>query len=357
MAIKLKDTEECKENYMPPEELLRHSLGTKKEPYAIDSLELPGLLDYNEGSVGLLLFPVCILLEVLGLIVLTNAGLAWIAALALFVVDVFFAIIRHLPEGKITLLKNQLIVETFNPNKKKIRTRIRLWKSVQWVASFFIAGIALFKIVGFLGFVGQMNASVLFIIVTYIMVAIIHITWTGYFLWYALVEIEDYFAHLKYRRKLDEWCHEKREHISVGPAPCVGAPNEIKNPVRSDSITIPGLSVPGYVVERHVFINDTLVDEQGGLPRELFKEFDDEKVLNDPILCNNHIQEFLAKQKVDKDDNKYVLFTWGVFTDRHLNRMVNLIPVENKREELAKAFLKHQIGKILNLTVGVKTNA
>jgi len=348
MGFRIKQTEQCHENYIPPQKhMQRFWLGTKKHPYSIDNLELPGLIDYNQDALPIVGFTIGLTFEIVGLYLLFAAGLNWYSAVALGLVDILFAILRHFPVKKLSLLKNQVILLPPGPPLQLAKRKVKNLKLLGWFLSLPILAICGVKIIGFIGFVGGIDPKVLLVIVSYVIVAVIHLTLTGYFFWWMFAEISDYFAHNSYKKALDVWGIENPGVFPPFPPPLIGAPNEITSPSTSNPIEIPGLEVPGYVVNRHILINNQLLDAKGGLPKVLFRDVGLEET-RPALECTAKLNEFLAKKKIDKtySANTYILFSWGVLTDQHIKEFCNFIPVPpaavGTRAELAKELVRCQ---------------
>lgn len=355
MALRIKRTELCEENYLPGEDVLRLLLGTKKHTYVVGKqLDCPGLIDYNDNPWPTLWFSVAVILEAFGLWVLFQAGLVWFAAAALFFIDIALAFVRHLPVGKIRHQKNVLVLTEPGTTSDHIRNKIRKYRILTWIVSLGIVAIALVKILGFYAFVGEINPMTLFIIVTYIVVAIIHLTFTGYFIWWFAVEWRDWLGHRKYRQALTDW---QLDHRDGTGAPCIGAPHEIPGVGRSTPITIPDLKVPGYVVNRHLLINNDLLDSTGNLPDKLFQDFGPEAGKVRPTLqCTGFINHYLTQKSNEVKNDTYTLFSWGLLTDDQLRGFCNMIPSNNdQRAMLARHLLEHQLLNILSVSMGLKS--
>lgn len=350
MSLRIKKTELCEENYMPGKDVLRTMLGTKKHTYVVGEQEFPGLIDYNDNPWPILWFSVAVILEFIGLGVLMGAGLVWFAAFALFAIDLALAFARHLPVGKILHQKNILTLTNPGAHKDEVQKRIGWYSLLAKLASLGIVAIALTKIIGFFAFVGTFNAMVLFIIATYLIVAIIHLTYTGYFIWWFAVEWRDWLGHGEYCKVLKAW-QIKNRHVQG--VPCVGAPHEIKGVVRSTPVTIEGLYVWGYVVDRHVLINNELLDNVGNLPDNLFHDFPKDAQGVQPTMgCTGKINEYINGNQGNPKSCEYTLFTWGLFTDDEVRKFANFVPSNQKqRKELALHLVEHQLINVLGLSM------
>lgn len=350
MALRVKKTEQCEENYEPSEYVLRIILGTRKLPYVVGEQEFPGLIDTNDNPWPTLWFSLAVVLEAMGLAVLVLAGLVWFAAVALFAIDLALAFARHLPMGKILHQENILVLTSPGATRDLMRKKIRNYNILAQLASLGIVAIALAKILGFYAFVGEVNPMTLLIIVTYVLVAIIHLTFTGYFIWWFGVEWRDWLGYGEYRKALTDW---QIAHRNVTGVPCIGAPHEIPGVLRSTAIAIEGLVVPGYVVDRHLLINNDLLDPDGNLAGELFQDFGAGAGAVRPTMeCTGVINGYLMKNSGMVKNDTYTLFTWGILTDDQLRKFCNMIPSSmEQRTMLAWRLLQHQLSDILGLSM------
>src|SRR5205814_2332404 len=98
-------------------------------------------------------------------------------------VDLVFAVLSHLPKGAICELRNRRLIAEAADVKHKLAGKI-FWQRVWvWVLSLPIIGVAAFKVAGFV--VGQsiqgtgFNGVSLAILISYALVAAIHLLVTG----------------------------------------------------------------------------------------------------------------------------------------------------------------------------------
>lgn len=345
MAFRIKPTEQCQENYQPSQRAIRRFwLGTKKRSYSIGGSEFPGLIDYNEDLWPVIAFTVGLFFEIVGLILLFRVGLDWRAAVALGLTDIFFAILRHFPRSKICELKNVLMVSPAGPPQAAIQRRINRYRLLEWLLSVPIILIALIKIVNFIGFRGGLDPSGLLVIISYVIVAVIHLTATGYFVWWLGAELCDVFEHRSYKRVLDEWGTKNPGVFPPYPPPIIGAPHEIHGPQRYGPIVIRNLVTRGYVVDRHVLINDGLL-QQGGLPQDFFRRFDQSDA-HASLKCTAALNDFLSARHSDSGlVSSYTLFTYGLLTDEQVRRFCSLLPISDPilLQSVAKELLRHQL--------------
>ncbi|RLB27102.1 MAG: hypothetical protein DRG71_00475 [Deltaproteobacteria bacterium] len=359
MAFRIKLTEQCQENYHPSQRTMRRFwLGTKKGTYSCGGVQFPGLVDYNEDLWPAIGFTVGFFFEIIGLALLFQAGLDWRAAVALGLCDIIFAILRHRPVADLCRLRNTLLLTAAGPAQNAIRTSIRKKKTLVWILSIPIIIISLIKIVNFIGFIGGLDPTGLLVIVSYIIVAVIHLTLTGYFAWWLLGEIWDFMEHRGYKRAIDAWGITNPGVFPPYPPPVIGAPHEIAGPKMYGPITIPNLHVPGYVVGRHLLINNSLLQDGNAIPREFFRNFDSAGT-GPAMRCTAELNNIIAEKSVSSEDNTdtdtYTLFTYGVFTDNQLESLCNLLPVPPYiRERVAREFIRHQFS-ILGLAAPAAT--
>lgn len=158
-------------------------LYTRKSSTVCAGVTLPGLFQTSQFFMDTLGFFGALTLELFGLYMLYSIGqIILFFTVSYFLADVILAISRHIPQGKICMLMNEIVIS--NDPKEifvKIR-RIRNRKIIQYVLSIFIVGMASFKVFSFYAMIEALDPQVVIVCMSYLIVAYLHIKCTGYFL-------------------------------------------------------------------------------------------------------------------------------------------------------------------------------
>ena len=193
------------ENFEPSRDTKRVWRFTRKAPRIYPGLTLPGLFDTSNFTLDTALFLTVIILEIWGLVNLLSVGqFNPIYAVFLFLLDLFFAIVRHLPIGNICELKNRLVYEDDVDEQTRIQKRISRSHFTSELFAIPIILIAVFKIISFYALQGgTINGLTAGVMVSYAIAALLHIKVTGYFLFGLLTDIFWWRDHNRFLRQRD----------------------------------------------------------------------------------------------------------------------------------------------------------
>lgn len=187
------------ESYEPIKGSKSRWLFTRKKALPSEMGSYPGLYQTHNYNVDFFMFILVIGLELYGLYILRNVippGYKNVPIYA-FIADVVFAILAHLGNGWLCIAKNKKrlaengnIRFTKNPDDTNADTEIEKykWKIVAimcWLVffDFIIVGLAVLKFVSILTYSTFVGGFVIFLFVIYIIcIPTIHIFFTGYFL-------------------------------------------------------------------------------------------------------------------------------------------------------------------------------
>ncbi len=168
-------------SFEPSKAVKEYYLYTAKTPVTHGGVTLPGLFSTRYKTPFLLLFLLALALEIYGMITLYNVGgFHYGLAVLLVLLDLIFAFLGHLPQKRITILKNQRILIDDRIRQEQIRRQLFRLSLRQNIFYMLIGGLAIFKIVSFYFFRELMDAPFLLLTVIYLIVAFIHIRITGY---------------------------------------------------------------------------------------------------------------------------------------------------------------------------------
>lgn len=286
----------------------------RKDERTVVGITLPGLFDISHFGIDALLFVVVIVLELWGLIILWTVGLPLISIPLAFLLDLTFAVSYHIfSMGKTCVLKNWIVVaeltarETIKSDneleimakaqrlQQQYREKIRSRKFFAGIFALSIFALSALKIVGFYGLHEVFDIFTLAIFVSYVIVAILHIKVTGYFIFALLVEC---FL----RKDSSRYVHQGEGRLTVG------------QPNRTTLIRTRNKLTEGRADQHEI---------------KKVKEY--EKV----IRVNG------KDEKVK--EYEYQLGTHGILTDDQLSGLVGLQESKEAKSEVVLHGLKHQL--------------
>jgi hypothetical protein len=181
------------EKFEPTQQTKKMWRFTHKSCSEAEQQEPPGLFS-TTGS-DHVWFIVVLIAEVFGLWGLFVLGSAQpLYVVFLFLGDLVLAVCRHLPQGRLCQLENELDVALLEVDVDdvgivRLRNKISKMKTIQLICSLFIIGLAIFKVVSFYALQGEITGIVIGVCISYAIAAAIHIRCTGYFLFAIPVSI------------------------------------------------------------------------------------------------------------------------------------------------------------------------
>ena len=161
---------------------------------------LPGLCETTGYSTQMLAFFGILILEAVPTIYGIKQGLLWQAVVAAIFVDIFFAVAAHWWHDEILKRKNQLVITLDSIEKQNL---IREIKKYTFFSNFFYFLVFVSGCIkSFLFFKAYIffDAIVAGVVVCYLLGAILHITYTGYFLYTSRFY---WFLHNEFKVYLD----------------------------------------------------------------------------------------------------------------------------------------------------------
>jgi hypothetical protein len=168
-------------SFEPSKAVKEYYLYTAKTPVTLGGVTLPGLFSTRYKTPFLLLFLLALILEIYGMFTLYNVGgFHYGFAVLLVLLDLIFAFLGHLPQKKITIIKNERLLTDESIRQEQLRRKMLQYRIRQNFFYFLIGFLAIFKIISFYFFRMLIDAPFLLLIVIYLIVAFIHIRITGY---------------------------------------------------------------------------------------------------------------------------------------------------------------------------------
>jgi hypothetical protein len=145
-------------------------------------ITLPGLFETTGYSTQMLAFFGILLLEIIPTVYGINQGLLWEAVAAAILVDIILAVVSHLWHYDMLLARNQLVISNNPIDIQNLKNSIKKYKFITNIFYFliFISGCvkAAFFYIAYL----EIDAISGAVIICYLLGSVLHITYTGYFL-------------------------------------------------------------------------------------------------------------------------------------------------------------------------------
>ncbi len=309
--------------------LLSNWLFTRKTSRNYGGFTIPGLFSTRLPVFDVFCFVVILGLEIYGLINLNAVGVSFEYLIGFFIADFLFAILLHLPRKKIYLFQNKLRFENYNtPRFIKFNNSIRIRVFFQIISALIIISIAIIKIIGFYTLHGGVfDGIVLAIILSYAIVALLHIISTGYFLSYIFFSL---FLQIEVNK------------FSKGTYITEPSGEELENRQSIQSIMLTDEPLEEIKVNGHNLIKE-----------EVEKIIDENTVKlksqSEGISPNDNEEKQAISKAFNKLGNLYAynLKISGVFLDDHLFRMI-----EGQKGRKKKQFLLASRGLQLQLSLG-----
>lgn len=184
---------------------------TRKSSTLYGDVTLPGLFQTAQIKFDLAAFVVIIFGEIVGLANLWALGqVSLFAIISLVLVDITFALGLHIPKGPINIAKNERVVEDDPNEKARLEHKIRRLKPWILFCTVVILIVALIKMGLFYVLQGAIfDGLTLAIVLSYAIVAILHITSTGNVIFEGILSFQiwrDRSAFLSQNKKKSEPC-------------------------------------------------------------------------------------------------------------------------------------------------------
>lgn len=195
--------QESNRPFNPSHSTQKFWLYTKKNE-SNNGIALPGLCQTVEYSTQMLAFFGVLLLEIAPTVYGISQGLLWQAVAAAIFIDVILAVIGHWWHKEMILAKNKLVITTNSISQQKIKQSISKYQSYTNLFYFLIFSSGCLKFFFFYSAYIFFDAIALGVLFCYLLGAVLHITYTGYFLytsrfyWLIWNEYKQYMYEEKY---------------------------------------------------------------------------------------------------------------------------------------------------------------
>jgi hypothetical protein len=176
------------EAFEPSKDVKSYWLYTRKSSYNAAGIELPGLFNTHNFQKDAAAFVAVVFLELWGLYNLLAAigsisSYAMGGVVAVFLLDIGLAFVRHLPSAVECRSKNSLILSFSPEDRFAIEQKRRKLKWLSPLGSLLILALAGLKTYLFYMLNEEITGQTASVLVSYLIAAILHITNTGYFIW------------------------------------------------------------------------------------------------------------------------------------------------------------------------------
>ncbi|GAB3553523.1 hypothetical protein [Spirosoma fluminis] len=273
------------QDFMPSKETRNFWLYTKKTRRTFGGVALPGLFETVGYPTQMIAFFAILVLEIIPTIYGIEEGVLWQAIAAAIFIDIFLAIVSHLWHDRICRHKNELVNADDEVEKEDLKRKIKSYTIYTYFFYVLITASGILKFYFFYDAYMTPDAIAGAVLVCYLLGSILHIAYTGYFL---------YTSRFNYKIQT-----EYSKYVSTRRGSFVNTIGPIVHPLLDDAL------------------NSSAVERTSG-DHKIFKS----------------------------DDQKFYLETFGILTDKELTPLIVNQP-PNLRGPIARKGLERQLD-ILN---------
>ena len=249
------------QDFVPSKETKNFWLYTKKSKRTFGGVALPGLFESVGYPTQMIAFFAILLLEIIPTIYGIGEGVLWQAIAAAIFIDIFLAVVSHLWHDRICKHKNEMVNADRGVIKEDLKRKIDRFTLYTYTFYILIIASGILKFYFFYDAYMTPDAIAGAVLICYLLGSILHIAYTGYFL---------YTSRFNYKIQ-----SEYSRYVSSG----------------------------GVVFK----------DKTGKIPQPLFSDGTTFNV--EPTSSGNH-------KIFRKDDGRFYLETHGVLTDNELANMI-----------------------------------
>ncbi len=270
------------QDFVPSKETKNFWLYTHKSKRTFGGVALPGLFETIGYPTQMIAFFTILALEIVPTIYGIGEGVLWQAVLAAVFIDIFLAIVSHLWHDKICKYRNEMVNADKEVTKEDLRRKIKKYNTYTYFFYVLILSSGILKFYFFYDAYMTPDAIAGAVLVCYVLGSILHVAYTGYFL---------YTSRFNYKIQ-----SEYSRYVSSGGVEFKDKTGPIRQPLFPEGVNL-----------------DIQPDTSGN-----------HKIYKDPI------------------DGKFYLETCGVLTDNELANLVVRQPY-NAQGFTSKAGLGRQI--------------
>ena len=171
------------QDFVPSKETKNFWLYTKKSKRTFGGVALPGLFETIGYPTQMIGFFAILLLEIIPTIYGIGEGVLWQAIAAAIFVDIFLAVVSHIWHDRICRHKNELVNADREVIKEDLKRKINKYNTYTYIFYVLIIGSGILKFYFFYDAYMTPDAIAGAVLVCYLLGAILHIAYTGYFLY------------------------------------------------------------------------------------------------------------------------------------------------------------------------------
>lgn len=171
------------QDFVPSNETKNFWLYTKKNKRTFGGVVLPGLFETVGYPTQMIAFFTILFLEVVPTIYGIEEGVLWQAILAAIFIDVFLAVVSHIWHDRICKCRNEMVNADREVLKEDLRRRINRYNLYTYFFYVLILCSGILKFYFFYDAYMTPDAIAGAVLVCYLLGAILHIAYTGYFLY------------------------------------------------------------------------------------------------------------------------------------------------------------------------------
>jgi hypothetical protein len=169
------------DNFEPSVAIRKYWRNTKKVPSTFSGIQLPGLMSTHGYSTQIICFFIIFILEGAATYWGYAQGMIWEAVLGFIIIDIFLAIIAHWWHDMVCQYKNELVVANETAIQKDLKSKIDIYTKKQYIFYFLIVLSGGAKCAFFYSSYLAIDGLLAAVVACYMIGAILHIVFTGYF--------------------------------------------------------------------------------------------------------------------------------------------------------------------------------
>ncbi|QJW90784.1 hypothetical protein HNV11_16060 [Spirosoma taeanense] len=274
------------QDFVPSKETKNFWLYTKKSKRTFGGVALPGLFETVGYPTQMVAFFAILLLEIIPTIYGIEEGVLWQAIAAAIFIDIFLAVVSHIWHDKICKCKNELVNADREVMKEDLKRRISRYTFYTYTFYILILASGILKFYFFYDAYMTPDAIAGAVLVCYLLGAILHIAYTGYFL---------YTSRFNYKIQ-----SEYSSYVSSGGIAYKDKTGKIIQPLFSEGTTI-----------------DAKPDSSGN--HHIFKSDDDRLFLETcGIITDKELASLIVRQPFDVQ---------GIIARRGLQRQMEILQI------------------------------
>lgn len=269
------------QNFEPSKATKEFWLYTKKSKRTFAGVTLPGLYETVGYPTQMICFFTIFILELIPTIYGIEEGVLWEAIVVAIFIDIALAVVSHLWHDKICRYKNELVIAPNEVAKEDLRRKINRCNSYTYFFYLMILASGCLKFYFFFDAYMIQDVIALCALVCYLLGSILHITYTGYFL---------YTSRFNYK------IHSEYSKFISSQGQSFGITDSNPQPINTDNTNV---QITEYQAGQH-------------------------KILK-------------------KENDQYFFDTYGILTDKELASLIGIQKSATSQSMIAREGLKQQL--------------